>query len=109
MYFDYSYSSTLLGNENINKIVARTNYSLRVDMEQLDNTTAFAVYQTFKISDESSSYTLTIFDYSGNASKFIMLMDHNNLEYGIDNISSCSISLLPPCFTAMTFTEINFT
>ncbi|VDI84276.1 Hypothetical predicted protein, partial [Mytilus galloprovincialis] len=66
-------------NENIHKIVAGTNYSLRIDMEQVDNITAFAVYETFNISDESSYYTLTVSDYSGNASD--ALRDCSNLKF----------------------------
>ncbi|VDI50218.1 Hypothetical predicted protein [Mytilus galloprovincialis] len=69
-----------LGNENIHKIVSGTNYSLRVDMEQIDNITAFAVYQTFNISDESSNYTLTISDHSGNASDALGVCSHGKFS-----------------------------
>ncbi|XP_063419171.1 fibrinogen-like protein 1 [Mytilus trossulus] len=54
-----------LGNANIHKIVAGTNHSLRVDIEDKDNKTYGADYHIFNVSDERSNYTLTIVDQSG--------------------------------------------
>ncbi|VDI84275.1 Hypothetical predicted protein [Mytilus galloprovincialis] len=69
-----------LGNGNIHKIVSGTNHLLKVDMKvSVDDSTAFALYQIFNISDESSNYTLTISNYSGNAGD-AMRYD-NNMQF----------------------------
>ncbi|CAG2247859.1 unnamed protein product [Mytilus edulis] len=66
-----------LGNENIHKIVAGTNHSLRVDIENMDTGMYFADYHTFNVSDESSNYTLIIVDQSGKDGQAIC----NNLQF----------------------------
>lgn len=74
--FNYSYFSTALGNENIHKIVAGTNHSMRVDIENIDTGMYFADYHTFKVSDESSNYTLIIVDQSGKDGKCIVFVEY---------------------------------
>jgi hypothetical protein len=50
------------------------NYELRIDMEDFENSTAFAQYGTFgvglfSVDPDDDGYPLTVGDYSGNAGK----------------------------------------
>ncbi|XP_025107127.1 ficolin-2-like [Pomacea canaliculata] len=56
-----------LGLENIYLMTSSGNYSLRMDLTDWDNTTGFAIYDTFSISNESNNYTLHVGGYHGTA------------------------------------------
>ena len=45
----------------------RTDYTLRVDLEDFENETRYAKYSTFNIGDSTIDYTITVEGYSGNA------------------------------------------
>ena len=56
-----------LGNDNIHRLTASGNTVLRVELEDWDGNTAYAVYDTFEVDDESNKYRLTVSGYSGTA------------------------------------------
>ena len=56
-----------LGNDNIHRLIASGNTVLRVELEDWDGTTAYAMYGTFEVDDESNKYRLTVGGYSGTA------------------------------------------
>ena len=56
-----------LGNDNIHRLTASGNTVLQVELEDWDGNTAYAVYGTFEVDDESNKYRLTVGGYSGTA------------------------------------------
>ncbi|XP_078699836.1 angiopoietin-related protein 6-like [Branchiostoma floridae x Branchiostoma belcheri] len=56
-----------LGNENIHRLTAQKDYKLRIDMEDWEGKSAYAQYNTFRVSGESEQYRLTISGFSGDA------------------------------------------
>ncbi|XP_063446800.1 fibroleukin-like [Mytilus trossulus] len=56
-----------LGNDNIYLIVKHKAYTVRFDFEAFTGETAYAIYDTFNVLDETTNYTLHISDYSGTA------------------------------------------
>nr|KAG5688079.1 hypothetical protein BaRGS_007124 [Batillaria attramentaria] len=56
-----------LGLSNIHRLTSSDNYSLRVDLTDWDNTTAYALYDTFYIDGPDQNYTLHVDGYSGTA------------------------------------------
>ncbi|XP_019630224.1 PREDICTED: fibrinogen C domain-containing protein 1-like [Branchiostoma belcheri] len=56
-----------LGNDNLYRLAVQKVYQLRVDLEDVEGNTAYAVYDTFAISPESQNYRLHIGTYSGTA------------------------------------------
>ena len=55
-----------LGNDAIHQITSSANYSLKIYLNAWDNIT-YAMYDTFKVADETDGYQLTIGGYSGDA------------------------------------------
>ena len=64
-----------LGNEAIHQLTSRSSYRLKVVLKGWDNETANAIYDTFKISNETDSYRLAIGDFHGDAGD--SLVQHN--------------------------------
>ncbi|GFT38816.1 techylectin-5A [Nephila pilipes] len=56
-----------IGNENILAITNQAQYSIRFEVKNKEGKSAFAVYESFWIDDESKKYILHLRDYSGNA------------------------------------------
>ena len=56
-----------LGNDNIHRLTASGNTVLRVELEDWSGNTAYAVYGTFMVANESNKYKLTVGNYSGTA------------------------------------------
>ncbi|XP_019614334.1 PREDICTED: fibrinogen-like protein 1 [Branchiostoma belcheri] len=56
-----------LGNENIHRLTAQKDYTLRIDMMDWDRNKRYAAYNTFRVAGESDQYRLTISGYSGTA------------------------------------------
>ncbi|CAG2206560.1 unnamed protein product [Mytilus edulis] len=54
-------------NDNIYLILKHKAYKVRFDFEAFTGETAFAIYDTFNVLDETTNYTLHISDYSGTA------------------------------------------
>ena len=55
-----------LGLDKIQRLSASGESVLRVDLETFENETAYAVYRSFSVGDESQAYILNVADYSGN-------------------------------------------
>ena len=56
-----------LGNDNLHRIAAAGNMTLRVDLEDFDGNVSFAEYSIFKVADGSDKYRLLIGGYKGTA------------------------------------------
>ena len=56
-----------VGNDALVLITNQKDYMLRVEMRDVYNNTAYAVYGTFVVASEDGGYTLTIGSYTGNA------------------------------------------
>ena len=56
-----------LGNDNLHRLTAAENVTLRVDLEDFDRDIRHAEYTTFKVADEGDKYRLLIGGYSGTA------------------------------------------
>ncbi|XP_070563076.1 fibrinogen C domain-containing protein 1-like [Ptychodera flava] len=56
-----------LGNDRLFRLTNQKKYRLRVDMEDMDGNTAFAVYEYFRIGDELSHYKLVLGPFTGTA------------------------------------------
>ena len=54
-----------LGLEKIHKLTSHGRWQLRIDLEDFSGNTAYALYDNFKIDDESANYRLRIGFYSG--------------------------------------------
>lgn len=89
-----------LGNEQIYQITNQGNYKLRIDMEQWNGQKYYAVYDIFRIADESDNYRLQISRYHGTSGDSMTTMrdDHNGMQfstYDRDNdrraINNCAV------------------
>ena len=56
-----------LGNDNLHRLTAADDVTLRVDLEDFDGNKPYAEYTTFKVADEADKYRLSIGEYSGTA------------------------------------------
>ncbi len=54
-----------LGLDKIHRLTSGNDSMLRVDLEDVDGTTAYAEYNMFGVMSENDNYTLIIGDYSG--------------------------------------------
>ena len=54
-----------LGLDKINRLTVRGSYKLRVDLEDFDGNTAFAVYSSFAVASERTKCQLSLGSYSG--------------------------------------------
>ena len=58
-----------LGNEKLFYLTAQGDYELRVDLEDFEGETRYALYDKFRVGDETTFYKLMLGSYSGNAGK----------------------------------------
>ena len=56
-----------LGNDNLHRLTAAVDVTLRVDLEDFEGDVRYAEYTTFKVADEGDKYQLLIGGYSGTA------------------------------------------
>ena len=56
-----------LGNDNLHRLTAFDDVTLRVDLEDFEGNKTYAEYTTFKVADEVDKYRLLIGGYSGTA------------------------------------------
>ncbi|KAI0211981.1 Angiopoietin-related protein 7 [Lamellibrachia satsuma] len=56
-----------LGNDYIHDLTSNRRYELRVDMDDFENESRYAVFSTFAVSSEADKYTMTLGTYSGTA------------------------------------------
>ena len=64
-----------LGNDATHQLTSGSSYKLKVVLKAWDNVTAYAIYDTFVISDESDGYRLVFGGYHGDAGN--ALTQHN--------------------------------
>ena len=58
------------GNDKIHKLTEHNACILHIELEHFESGTRYAEYQSFKIGNAESNYTLHISGYSGNAGLF---------------------------------------
>ncbi|XP_027057725.1 ficolin-2-like [Pocillopora damicornis] len=56
-----------LGNDNLHRLTAAGNVSLRVDLKDFEGNITYAEYATFKVADQADKYRILIGGYSGTA------------------------------------------
>ena len=56
-----------LGNDNLRRLTAAGDVSLRVDLEDFEGNIRYAEYATFKVADQTDKYRILIGGYSGTA------------------------------------------
>ena len=56
-----------LGNDNLHRLTAAGDVTLRVDLEDFEGNVTYAKYATFKVADEADKYRLWIGGYNGTA------------------------------------------
>lgn len=61
---------SFLGNDNIHEITSIGDYELRIDLQDWDGQTWYAIYKSFRVGDESTKYTLSLGSYTGTAGRF---------------------------------------
>ena len=59
----------LSGNRKLHTLTSSRAYILRVDLEDFENETRFAVYGLFSVGSEDDGFRITVGGYSGNAGK----------------------------------------
>ena len=71
-----------LGLNKIHRLTNRhdINTTLRVDLEDFDNTKRYAKYTTFHVLDSSTKYQLNVGEYSGDAEDSISYQDGSNFS-----------------------------
>ncbi|KAF6721122.1 Fibrinogen C domain-containing protein 1 [Oryzias melastigma] len=72
------------GLKQIHALTIQANYELRIDLEDFENSTAYAQYGTFgvglfSVDPDDDGYPLTVGDYSGNAGD--SLLKHNGMKF----------------------------
>ena len=75
-----------LGLDNIYHMTKYNDYEVRFDLEDNDGDTRYATYDTFKISDVTNYYRITIEGYHGNAGD--SMKTHNGMQFSagiVDN------------------------
>ncbi|XP_059169196.1 ficolin-2-like [Physella acuta] len=93
---DYGIGEFYLGNENIFCLTSKTAHELRVDL--VYNGNYYAKYSSFKLSNESLGYKLSISGYTGNAGD--SLAWHNNHLFTTfdrdndDGTDNCAVTFL---------------
>ena len=56
-----------LGNDNLHRLTAAGNVSLRVDLEDFEGNITYAEYETFQVADQTDKYRILIGGYNGTA------------------------------------------
>ncbi|CAB4021589.1 Hypothetical predicted protein, partial [Paramuricea clavata] len=68
-----------LGLDKIHRLSASGQNVLRVDLESFENETAYAVYESFSVGNESEAYILNVGNYSGTAGDSLRL--NNGMKF----------------------------
>ncbi|XP_041374682.1 microfibril-associated glycoprotein 4-like [Gigantopelta aegis] len=68
-----------LGNEIIHQITSRAVYELRIELEDFEGNTRYAMYSTFSLGSEAENYTLHVGSYTGDAGD--SLIYHSGLPF----------------------------
>uniref|UniRef100_A0A1W7R9N8 Ryncolin n=1 Tax=Hadrurus spadix TaxID=141984 RepID=A0A1W7R9N8_9SCOR len=75
-----------LGNDKLWVITNQGNYSLRIDMEDMDGKKRYAFYQQFWIENENQAYQLHVSDYSGDAGD--SFLHHNGMKFTTKDVDN---------------------
>ncbi|XP_077983174.1 microfibril-associated glycoprotein 4-like [Glandiceps talaboti] len=99
-----------LGNDNIYRLTNQgRQYELRVDLEDFENETRYAVYDRFSISDETDNYRLDIGSYSGDAGD--SLSGHQEMQFttrDMDNDRRSTINCATLCTGAWWYNNCHY-
>ncbi|XP_063425914.1 angiopoietin-related protein 7-like [Mytilus trossulus] len=68
-----------LGNKYIAMLTSQGNHELRIDLEDWNGLQRYALFESFKVGDQSTNYKLTVSGYSGNAGDSMTY--HNNMPF----------------------------
>ncbi|CAG2214195.1 Angiopoietin-related protein 1,Ficolin-1-A,Angiopoietin-1,Fibrinogen C domain-containing protein 1,Ryncolin-1,Tenascin-N,Angiopoietin-related protein 7,Angiopoietin-related protein 6,Ficolin-3,Fibrinogen C domain-containing protein 1-B,Fibroleukin,Fibrinogen-like protein 1,Ficolin-1,Ficolin-1-B,Angiopoietin-4,Tenascin-R,Ryncolin-2,Techylectin-5B,Fibrinogen C domain-containing protein 1-A,Microfibril-associated glycoprotein 4,Fibrinogen-like protein A,Ryncolin-3,Angiopoietin-2,Tenascin-X,Ficolin-2,Tenascin len=79
-----------LGNEKIHKLTTGERYQLRIELQDWNNDTKYALYNTFNLGNEASGYKLTIGGYSGTAGDSMIYS--NGATFGTKDENACAKS-----------------
>ena len=55
------------GNDYLHDLTSQAHYTLRIDMEDFENNTRYAVYSKFTVASEADKYKLSLGVYNGTA------------------------------------------
>ncbi len=64
---DSKYYCSNLGNRLLHNLTSARTQSLRIDMEDFEGNTRYAVYSNFAVGSEADGFNLTVSGYSGTA------------------------------------------
>lgn len=75
-FFFWKFFFSSIGLRQIHSLSIQGNYELRIDLEDFENSTAYAQYGTFgvglfSVDPDDDGYPLTVGDYSGNAGMYV--------------------------------------
>ena len=65
--FVFMYVRLSPGNTNIHRITTQGYYDLKIDLEDFEGTTRYALYKNFSLSSENDFFRLSVGAYSGDA------------------------------------------
>ncbi|XP_041377213.1 ryncolin-1-like [Gigantopelta aegis] len=68
-----------LGNTQIYRITSQGVYDLRIDLEDMEGNTRFALYKNFSLASEQDSFRPSLGEYSGNAGNSLAV--HNGQKF----------------------------
>ena len=58
---------SILGNDNLHDLTSQAHYTLRIDMEDFEDNTRYAVYSNFTVASEGDKYKFSVGAYNGTA------------------------------------------
>lgn len=64
--------SYFVGNDKIHILTSKGNSEFRIQLEDFDGETRYALYRNFSVGDAKSKYKLLISGYSGNAGMYFI-------------------------------------
>ena len=77
-----------LGNDNLHRLTAAGNVSLRVDLEDFEGNITYAEYATFKVADQADKYRILIGGYSGTAGDGMNKQRYDKQQFRIEVVES---------------------
>ena len=61
-----------IGNDYLHDVTSRARYTLRINIEDFENATRYAVYSNFSVASEDDMYRLSVGAYNGTAGECII-------------------------------------
>ena len=59
------------GNDHLHDLTSKARNTLRIDMEDFENNTRYAVYSNFAVASEGDKYKLSLGTFSGTAGDYV--------------------------------------